>query len=401
MERISGNNESSPTLSLLYKPFGPGEEDTRYDLPNNQGLASPMPSETVIDQTVINEGMFVTVPDYAFKALGDTVRLAVGPLVLEMTVTAAGDQLFELTPAFLQRLPNTDRVSISYEIVDIVQNESGWSTAVALALKPNTVLLTAPIVDEADANDNVNYDALAGADATVILTGIFAALDVVVLTVVMHTLAGDRVERKITVDVKAGRSLRVLLENGFVRNAIRGSIILSYTQQSAGVTRPSKSYTFSINGLALSAAAPAIDEQMGTTLPAETSLAHVRAPTYWPLQVGATVQLFWQVTGANGVVHLFIFAQVINDVTQEIIFVVEGQYIERFAGRPLTVLYKIENPGRPVVQSESLQIMVGENAVFQPTITSITDAATGTPIADGSTTISQKVILEGTAQGST
>ena len=367
VDRISGNPaEDSLPLFLLYKPSGPGELDTRPDLPNNQGLALPAPSETIIDQTVINEGMFVTVPQYEHQTVGDTVYLAVGPLIVEMQVTALGDLLFELTPAFLASLPNTDRVSISYEIVDIVQNESGWSSAVVLTLKPTVVLLSAPIVNEADASHNVNYDALVGGDATVLLTGLFNVNDVVMLTLVMFTLAGDRIERIITWDVKAtSRSLQFPIENAYIQNAIRGLIILSYTQQSAGVTRFSKSYTVTVSGLAPPAPAPTIDEQEGSELPADTSLAHVRIPRYWPLAAGATVQLLWQVTGENSVVHLYIFGQIINDVSQEIVFTVGSEFIKRFPGSPLTVLYKIENPGTSIVQSESLQIAIGQQMLVR------------------------------------
>lgn len=366
IQRISENEKNSPPLSLLYKPFGPGERDTRPDLPNNQGLALPIPSETVIDKTVIDNGMFVTVRQYEHQAIGDTVYLAVGPLVLTMPVTALGDLLFELTPDFLATLPNTDKLALSYEIWDIVENGSGWSSAIKLTLKPTAVLLAAPVVDEADAQDNVDHGALAGGTATVLLTGLFSAGDRVVLTLIMLTLAGDRVERTMARDVTtSSRSLRFTLENGYVQNAIRGSIVLSYTQQSAGTTRFSKSCTITVSGLLLPAAPPGIDEQEGEFLPFETSVAHVRIPAYWPLTTGATVQLFWQVTGPNGVVHLYIFGQVINDVAQEIVFTVASEYIERFAGSPLTVLYKIENPGKAIVQSQSLQIDIGESTLIQ------------------------------------
>ncbi|MCU1749579.1 hypothetical protein [Pseudomonas sp. 6D_7.1_Bac1] len=361
VDRISGNPEKSdPPLPLLYKPFGPGELDTRPDLPNNQGLPLPVPSETIIDQTVINDGMFVTVPQYEHQAVGDVVYLAVGPLILEMTVAALGDLLFELTPAFLATLPNTDRVFISYEIVDIVQNESGWSTSVMLSLKPTVALLVAPDVSEADQSYNVDYDSLAGAGATVFITGVFNAGDIVVLTLVLFTLAGDRVERAITRDVTAAtRLLLIPLENEFVRNGIRGSMILSYTQQSSVALYSSKSRTITISGLALAAPAPTVTEAVAGVLPADTQLAEVLIPHYWPLALGATVRMSWQVTGKNGVVHLYVFEQIITNIALPIAFLVASEYIEQFAGNPLTVRYVIENPGSSALTSEFLTLQVG------------------------------------------
>ena len=368
VKRLSGNEKNSPPLSLLYKPFGPGEMDTRPDLPNNQGLAPPIPSETVIDKTVIENGMFVTVPQYEHQAIGDKVSLAVGPFILIMTVTVLGDLLFELTPDFLATLPNTDKVSVSYEIWDIVENGSGWSSTVVLTLRPTEQLLIAPVIDQAVPGkpDNLKHDALNGETATVLLNDQFTAGDTVALTIVLLTAVGDRVERMLPLDVKnSTRSLRIELENEFIQNGIRGSMTLSYTRQRAGEIRYSKSYTITISGLALPAPPPTIDEQTGSVLPSDTSMAHVRIPRYWPLAVGATVQLFWQVIGSNGVVNLYIFAQTINDPTQEIVFTVESKYIERFAESPLTVFYKIENPGKAVVQSQSLQADIGKRTLIQ------------------------------------
>ncbi|WP_460927167.1 hypothetical protein [Pseudomonas sp. MC6] len=363
IQRVSENERNFPPLPLLYKPFGPGELDTRHDLPNNQGLALPVPSETVIDKTVIENGMFVTIPQYLYQAIGDLIYLAIGPRELSLEVTALGDVLFELTPGFLKTLPDTDKVAITYEIVDIVENGSGWSSAVSLALKPNTVLLAAPLVDESDAEDNLDHDALDGGSATVVITGQFKSGDIINLTVVLFTSVGDRLERIIKEDVKGtSRSLRIPLENSFIQNGIRASMVLSYTKLSGGITQHSKCTTVTISGTSLPAAAPTIEEQQGNELPADTSPAHVHIPTYWPLLEGATVSLYWQVTLSNGVENLYIFSQIINDITQPVIFTVTGEYIDRFESCPLTVLYKIENPGKTVVQSGSLKITIGAAA---------------------------------------
>lgn len=361
-KRPSGNETKSPPLPLLYKPFGPGELDTRPDLPNNQGLALPNPSETVIDKNVIDNGMYVTVPKYEHQAIGDVVYLAVGPLILTMTVIELGDQVLELTPAFLAVLPNTDKVALSYEVWDIVENGSGWSSPVFLALKPTETLLAAPVIDQAEPGspDNLNYDNLSDLTATVVLNESFLAGDIVMLTIGLTTAAGDQVSRVIKHDViRSTRSLRIELENEFVQNGIRGSMILNYTRKRVTATLSSKSYTVTISGLALPAAAPTIVEQKDNELPSDTVLAHVNIPKYWPLVDDAIVNLYWQVTGADGVNHLYIFSQVIDDATRPVIFTVSSQYIERFENSPLTVFYKIEHFGKPMVQSASLRITIG------------------------------------------
>jgi hypothetical protein len=61
-------------------------------------------SEGFVDQTVIDDGMFVTVMQYFNQHIGDVVVLAFGSLLLETTVTALGDVMFELTPDQLATL---------------------------------------------------------------------------------------------------------------------------------------------------------------------------------------------------------------------------------------------------------------------------------------------------------
>jgi len=363
IQRISENERTFPPLSLLYKPFGPGELDTRHDLPNNQGLALPVPTETEIDKTVLENGMFVTVPQYLYQAIGDKVYLAIGPLVLTHKVKVLGDVLFALEPDFLKDLPHTDRVAISYEIVDLVENSSGWSSAVSLALKPTTVLLPAPVINESD-GDNLDHGSLEeGEPANVLLTGQFKPGDIVSLTVVLFTAVGDRLERIIKKEVTTTvRSLKIPLENEFIQNGIRGSMALNYTKLSGSVTQDSKFTKVTISGTALPAPAPTIEEQKGKELPADTPTAHVHIPTYWPLLEGATVCLYWEVIGSNGVEHAYAFRQIINDIAQPVIFRVTSEYIDRFESSPLTVLYKIENPGTTVVQSASLEISIGAAA---------------------------------------
>ncbi|MHC8349095.1 Ig-like domain-containing protein [Pseudomonas sp. RT4P38] len=400
VKRPSENEKNSPPLPLLYKPFGPGELDTPPDLPNNQGLLPPDPSKTVIDKQVMEKGMSVTVPQYKHQAIGDVVYLAVGPRELTMTVTELGDLWFELTPEFLATLPNTDKVVLTYEIWDIVDNGSGWSLTVFLTLKPTEKLLTLPVIDEAEPGnpDNLKHDALNGETATVLLNEQFIAGDEVLLTIALSTAVGDRVERVLPLEVEnSTRSLRINLENEFIQNGIRGSMILSYTRQRAGTTLHSESYSVTISGLALPAPPPTVTEQTGDELPADTELAHVQIPKYWPLAAGATVQLCWQVTGSDGVIHLYIFGQIINDVSQEIIFTVGSEYIERFADSPLTALYKIENPGKSLVQSGSLQLTIGKAVTLAPVIDAVKDADTNALITNGGGTNATRVTMTGTA----
>ena len=148
VERVSGNGtEGSPPVPMFYKHPAPGEADTDGGKPFNQGLKLPIASESVVDQTVIDDGMFVTVPEYFNQSIGDVVVLAFGSLLLETTVTASGDVVFELTPEMLTTLAPTNSLVVRWEVFDVVENASGWSDALILTFKPGMVLLTAPILN--------------------------------------------------------------------------------------------------------------------------------------------------------------------------------------------------------------------------------------------------------------
>ncbi|WP_426234471.1 hypothetical protein [Pseudomonas sp. TWP3-2] len=371
--RSSGNEQVFPSLPMLYKPLGPGELDTRPDLPNNQGLLPLIPSETEIDKTVLANGMFATVPQWMHQVVGDLIYLAVGPLERCVTVTTLGDQLIELTSDFLTKLPNTDKVAFVYEIVDPVENGSGWSSPVFVRLRPTEALLVAPVIDQAEPGnpDNLAYESLNGETATVLLNEQFTAGDEVLLRVVLSTVVGDQVERLLPLQVKnSTRSLRIDLENEFIQNGIRSFVSLGYTRMRAGVTHHSKSYTMTISGVDLPAPAPTIDQLVGSELPSNTLEAHVKISTYWPLVSGAVISMHWQVTGANGVVQLYIFQQIINDIREQVVFNIAREYIAKFQGSPLTALYKIENPNKPTVQSKSLQVTIGAGGVLRESFNS-------------------------------
>lgn len=398
--RPSGNTNTSPPLSLLFKPFGPGEEDTRPDKPNNQGLARPIPSETVIDKPVLDNGMTVTVPQYRYQAIGDTVYLMVGPLVLSVTVTALGEVFFDLLPEFLARLPNTDKVALSYELEDRVHNASGWSSAVMLSLKPTAVLLPPPQVDETDAANNLDYSSLAGAAATVLLTDQFSIGDNLLLTIVLFTSRGDRVEHVIERTMEANsRLLQIPLPNELIRNVIKGLFTLSYTKKRGTITQSSKSATVTVSASKSEnpAAAPTITEQKGDELPADTTLAHVVIPKYWPLANDAKMTMFWQITGSDGVVNMYMFRQFIVDATQEVVFTVPADYTKRFASKRLIVAYEIENPGTPSVQSELLLLQIGALQTQTPTITATINTQTNQPVLNGGTTTAVSVTVSGSS----
>lgn len=367
IERLSAKPENSLPINLFYKNHAPGELDTDLGKPFNQGLKLPVPSETIIDQNVIAEGMTVTVRAYPRQAVDDSVHLAFGTREFVLKVQdPKQDIVFELTPEHLKQLPATDKVIVRHQLIDNVHNGSGWSDSVVVQSKPNVSLLPAPVINNADADNVVNHDELAGEPMEVMVSGVFASGDVIVLTLVGFTQSGDRVEYSYSRPL-TGTTRMVLfdVENERVQVLIRGSVEVRYvlTRKSTGQSQDSKPAYATISGSAILLRAPSVEQATENELPADTPLANVLVPFYWPLVRGAEVKLYWQVTGNDGVINRYVFGRTIEDPTQPVTFGVLNKYIAPFAELPLIVQYEITNPGRPPVVSELLKLQIGEQAI--------------------------------------
>ncbi|WP_141676613.1 hypothetical protein [Pseudomonas bananamidigenes] len=363
VRRISDNStEDSPHAPLFYKYPAPGEPDTDGGKPFNQGLKLPVASETLIDQTVINDGMFVTVLEYFNQQIGDTVVLAFGSLLLEVEVTALGDVVFELTPEMLATLKPTNLIIVRWEVFDVVENSSGWSDALEIVFKPGIVLLAAPIFELADIDNVVHHDWLAGGPMPILITGIFAIGDEVVLLLEGVTEGGDPVSHSYSIPVStATRSLRVDVDNFRVQNLIRGSCRATYRLTRAGKTQESKPADATIAGGTFKLGQPTVTPLENTdTVPVDTLEVTVQCADYWPLKPGATVQLLWQTVDDAGVPVLVIFQQIVTDPTLSIIFKVPAKYVGPYPGSSLVVQCAIINPNEVRVVSEPLPLKIGD-----------------------------------------
>ncbi|UVM48997.1 hypothetical protein LOY38_21915 [Pseudomonas sp. B21-015] len=366
VQRVSDNAEKSPPVPLFYKYPAPGEADTDGGKPFNQGLKLPVASESFVDQTVIDDGMFVTVPEYFNQSIGDVVVLAFGSLLLESTVTALGDVVFELTPEMLATLKPTNSLVVRWEVFDVVENSSGWSDALILSFKPGVVLLAAPIFAQADPDNVVHHDGLAGGAMTVLVTGVFAKDDLIELTLEGLTKGGAPVTHTYSRTLTAAsRTVDFPVENERVRNLIGGSLHASYRLIKASKTQLSKPADVTITGTSQPLGLPIVEPLADNKLPVDTAMATVRVAEYWPLKKGATVEARWQTTDQDGIVALFIFRLIVTDPTQPVTFQVPAKYIAPYANTPLTVQCMITNPGEVQVFSEWLQLMIGEEAKIE------------------------------------
>ncbi|HWH89074.1 MAG TPA: Ig-like domain-containing protein [Pseudomonas sp.] len=363
VERISGNSsENSPCAQLFYKYPAPGEADTDGGMPFNQGLKLPVASESVVDQTVIDEGMSVVIQAYYNQSIDDVVVLAFGTLVFRLTVTELGDVLFELTPKDLASLQPTNSLVVRWEVFDVVENASGWSDSLLLAFKPGVTLLPAPIFAQA-AKQVLLHDKLMGGPAKIVINTEYNANDEFKLILEGLTKVGEKVTRTITeTPIDSGSSLEILVGNEQIRNLIGGSVHAFYTRTTAGTSKPSKPADVIITGTSQPIGKPIVTPLVEGRLPVDTIEATVQIADYWPLKQGATVDLHWQTTDEDGIPTLFIFRQVVSDAARPIVFKVPAKYIAPYASTELVLQNTITNPGEPQITSELLRLMFGDTS---------------------------------------
>jgi len=364
VKRFSKNTEESPHIPLLYKYPAPGEADTDGGKPFNQGLKLPVASEGFVDQTVIDDGMFVTVMQYFNQHIGDVVVLAFGSLLLETTVTALGDVMFELTPDQLATLAPTNTLMVRWEVFDVVENASGWSDSLVLPFKPGIVLLAAPIFEQADIDNILHHDQLDGGTAGILVTGVFAANDRIELTLQGVTQGGETVNHTYNRILSAAtRTVDFPVENEKIRNLIGGALHASYQLIRAGKSQFSKPADVTVSGVTQPLGLPLVAPLVDGKLPVDTAEATVQLAEYWPLQTGATVEARWQTTDKDGVAAMYVFRLIVSDPSQPVIFKVPAKYIAPFPDTPLVVQCTVANPGQTRVFSELLQLRISEQAV--------------------------------------
>jgi hypothetical protein len=361
--RVSGNtSDPSPHAQLWFKHPAPGEADIDGGKPFNQGLKLPIATETIVDQTIIDEGMYCTVEHYFNQQIGDTVILAFGSLRLKSVVTDdSADIVFELTPELLAKLPKTNSLVVRWCVSDVVENTSGWSDSLTLTFKPGVILLTTPIFEQSDGDNILHHDWLAGGPTNILLTGSFAVNDVITLTLDGFTKNSERVTHSypFTVTV-ASKTLNFPVENFRVQNVIGGSLRATYTLIKGGKTQLSKPADVNVAGTSLPLGAPQVMPLVEGELAIDTAKAFVNVASFWPLKKGAEVKLHWQTTDINGKLVRFTWGQTVTDPAKPIVFEVESEYIKPYASANLAVQASITNPGESEVFSDVTQLRIGD-----------------------------------------
>ncbi|NWA06987.1 Ig-like domain-containing protein, partial [Pseudomonas gingeri] len=268
-----------------------------------------------------------------------------------------------------------------YEVVDEVGNYSdGWSPAQLLEVRLDDQaepLLYEPYVEESDEHNELDADALEGADATIVVAlhkADFAVDDIVRVRLNGRTFEGQRVTRYIEHTVVAselGRTARIPWKNSDILPLIKGRVQVSYVRLRSSVPeRGSRSVIVYITGTQVGTGlpAPTVEGAPGDVLPPDIAFLIVNIKEYVGQEPFDRVTLVLDGTAANDRPYYKELYDIAG--TGDIVFRLQNGPngdIARLEGGTLRLYYWVENEmGK--LPSEDLVLDVGEPQASLPPV---------------------------------
>ncbi|NWA05658.1 YncE family protein, partial [Pseudomonas gingeri] len=349
--------------------FGVGEGD----------IGTPVPVRIDFYPAVSNPA-----PDIN-RAVRDRIRLSIGGHIMEHPVTEG--EIESTDPVTLwvntgdwQKIGSGEHVC-EYEVVDEVGNYSdGWSPAQLLEVRLDDQaepLLYEPYVEESDEHNELDADALEGADATIVVAlhkADFAVDDIVRVRLNGRTFEGQRVTRYIEHTVVAselGRAVRIPWKNSDILPLIKGRVQVSYVRlRSSAPERGSRSVIVYITGTQVGTGlpAPTVEGAPGDVLPPDIAFLIVNIKEYLGQEPYDRVTLVLDGTAANSRPYY----EEVDDIagTGDIVFRLQNGpngEIARLEGGTLRLYYWVENE-RGKFPSEDLLLDVGQPQASLPPV---------------------------------
>ncbi|AKC71610.1 RCC1 domain-containing protein [Pandoraea oxalativorans] len=378
-ERISAGGDpvpqKSPVIQVLVKTTVPGGDDPdQSTFPLNENLAKVILPPGPIEDPVPPEGILVTIPAWQNMAAGDKVRLFWahrGTDFDPIDAAQVGQPLELMVPKFVIDGVGGDNVAVTYEIRDAVSNWSGRAGPAFIEVDVGGTLYDAPLVPRLD-NDELDYDALAGADvqAIAVRNGDMAAGDDVTIVFEGRSFEGWLVTYTETKPLGTGGMVEFYLPNAKIGEAVPGEGSVLYRVENAGVSKGrSRRQSFTIRGEAAPLPAPEVREAVGSTLDpgAVVNGANVDIEPWTGMAVGDLVTLRWEGTTAGGdpVPYTEPKQLAAPDIGNTLNFLVPFSQVSAIAGGRVVVHYTVETDVS-TRSSERLSLTVLENAALQP-----------------------------------
>ncbi|MFC3939699.1 hypothetical protein [Pseudomonas gingeri] len=398
LTRVSGNDDETDSFRLKVDTVAPGGRNPVASTYYNENLAMPGFPQDLIDFGVGEGDIGTPVPvriDFypavsnpatdINRSVRDRIRLSIGGYIVEHKVTEGEAETQE--PITLQintgdwaKIGSGEHVC-EYEVVDEVGNYSdGWSPAQLLEVRLDDQaepLLYEPYVEESDEHNELDADALDGADATVVVAvhrADFAVGDTIRLRLNGRTSTGLPVVRHIDHPVAAnelGRTARIPWDNADIRSLIKGRVQISYIRiRPSAPDRNSRSVIVYVTGTQAGTGLPppTVEGAPGDVLPPDIAFLIVNIKEYLGQDPFDRITLVLDGTFANGQSYY----DELYDIAGEgdIVFRLQNGPngdIARLEGGTLRLYYWVEN-AMGKIPSEDLLLDVGEPQASLPPV---------------------------------
>ncbi|WP_256346564.1 hypothetical protein [Pseudomonas gingeri] len=398
LTRVSGNDDETEHFRLKVDTVAPGGRNPIASTYYNENLAMPVFPQDLIDFGVgegdigtpvpVLVGFYPAISNPASdinRAVRDRIRLSIGGHIVEHKVTEGEVEHQEPITVWINtgdwaRIGSGEHVC-EYEVVDEVGNYSdGWSPAQLLEVRLDDQadpLLYEPYVEESNEHNELDADALDGADATIVVSthrADFAVGDTLRLRLNGRTSSGLPVVRYLDHPVAAnelGRTARIPWDNAEILALVKGRVQISYVRQRPSAPdRGSRSVIVYVTGTQAGTGLPppTVEGAPGDVLPPDIAFLIVTIKEYLGQDPFDRVTLVLDGTLANGQSYY----REIDDIAGngDIVFRLQNGTdgdIARLEGGTLRLYYWVENAAGKF-PSEDLLLDVGEPQASLPPV---------------------------------
>lgn len=355
--REDGSTQESISRYVEVKRSVPGTPDPDRSTPVlNESLPLPAGLPEFIGPDTA--GLTVTIEPWERMAEGDVLTLywgrhdhAISNSPLTVEDLGAPQQIF-VSPYWLMEAGDNERLPVTYDIRDRVDNWSLYSPPAYVNVRMNEQSLAAVLIEGYSAGSTLKLDSLNGQDIQIRIPA-YAQIQ-----------AGDRVSLYFTNDTEE-RVIEYLLESktvgdpGFppaftlpyakVVESANGSFSIHYTVQSQnGQLRHSLTNSIQVTDSLPHLAAPTVEGAQTNTLdPAQVSTTgvEIRVKAYEGKSTGDIIHLVWEGTSLDGIPVVYENEHYVAEGEQKLDTLfppVPREYLEVLAGSTLKLWYSIE-----------------------------------------------------------
>ncbi|KAE9638610.1 Ig-like domain repeat protein, partial [Pseudomonas sp. PB106] len=373
-------DDPSVRLKLRVKLDNPAGADKEPHKPGHSELKMVGLPQDVIDNGVSKEwatqGVPMTVARYPGITLRDHIYVKWGNVfLLPHEVTQAevdgAEIIITATPADILSGGDSNKLLIHYQVYDEVWNFSEkWSQQANVAVEAGASRLEPAIFKEAD-EGQIQLKDLDHQPATLLIHiqsgGVFEAGDTVMIRIIGTPIPGSP-SRTFTAEVILRTPAYVLEQSipyEFVSLFAMGTMDASYELHKKNGDRHSSKRTWaSVIGNPSQLPAPAINEVIGATLPADSPLATVLI-RYPSMANGDFINLIWEGIRSNGNPYVHEEQHSVSDNEQReglVTVYVASEHIQALANGSLKLYYRVATDVEDddgVSESDYLRVEVG------------------------------------------